>query len=291
MQSPFLITPVTEWIAHNELAFAVFDRFPVSPGHALVVTRRLVPTWFDATAQEQAALMGLVNTVRNILDNSLKPVPDGYNVGFNCGSAAGQTVPHVHIHVIPRYSGDLPDPRGGVRNVIPHRGNYLRDDFVPPNAETAVAQSSSSALTLLPHPAEPILATGAPNSSLWTHLEERLPAATSVDVVSSFVQRSGLDVIGPQLLAAATRGAPVRILVSDYLGISDPLRPAAADGMAGPDPRPACCKSAGKDAADRQAAGCHSIVSSQGMADTGTCRGLSCCWFQQFVTTSAADGN
>jgi superfamily II DNA or RNA helicase/diadenosine tetraphosphate (Ap4A) HIT family hydrolase/HKD family nuclease/SOS-response transcriptional repressor LexA len=212
MQSPFLLTPPSEWIVHNELAFAVFDRFPVSPGHALVVTRRLVPTWFDATADEQAALMELVNSVRKILDNTLKPVPDGYNVGFNCGTAAGQTVPHVHIHVIPRYSGDLSDPRGGVRNVIPHLGNYLCDNPVPVPAATLSAQP----------PAQPFLATGAPESPLWAHLESRLQAATSVDVLSSFVQRSGLDVIGPQLLAAAARGASVRILVSDYLGISDP---------------------------------------------------------------------
>ena len=181
MQSPFLLTPPSEWIVHNELAFAVFDRFPVSPGHALVVTRRLVPTWFDATADEQAALMGLVNSVRKILDNTLKPVPDGYNVGFNCGTAAGQTVPHVHIHVIPRYSGDLPDPRGGVRNVIPHLGNYLCDNPVPVPAATMSAHP----------PAQPFLTTGAPESPLWTHLESRLPAATSVDVLSSFVQRSG----------------------------------------------------------------------------------------------------
>ena len=210
MQSPFLLTPSSEWIACNALAFAVFDRFPVSPGHALVVTRRLVPTWFEATQDEQTALMELVNSVRKILDNTLKPVPDGYNVGFNCGSAAGQTVPHVHIHVIPRYSGDLPDPRGGVRNVIPHLGNYLRE------APTLAPLGSP------PPVSSPVLTTGAPEAPLWTHLESRLPAATSVDVLSSFVQRSGLDLIGPQLLAAAARGAAVRILVSDYLGISDP---------------------------------------------------------------------
>lgn len=124
MPSPFLNIAPNDWIASNELAFAVFDGFPVTPGHALVVTRRLCPTWFDATQEEQAALMQLVNDVKARLDETLSPTPDGYNVGFNCGEAAGQTVPHVHIHVIPRYAGDVPDPRGGVRYVIPDKAQY-----------------------------------------------------------------------------------------------------------------------------------------------------------------------
>ncbi len=82
----------------------IFDRFPVSPHHALVITKRLVPPWFDAMPREQAALMELVNVVKQLLDERLSPKPDGYNVGFNCGSAAGQTVDHVHIHVIPSLS-------------------------------------------------------------------------------------------------------------------------------------------------------------------------------------------
>ncbi len=68
--------------------------------------------------------MALVKEVKRLLDIRLSPAPDGYNVGFNSGGAAGQIVPHVHIHVIPRYLGDMPDPRGGVRHVIPDKGNY-----------------------------------------------------------------------------------------------------------------------------------------------------------------------
>ncbi|MEY3172513.1 MAG: hypothetical protein RLZZ436_426, partial [Planctomycetota bacterium] len=123
--SPFLLVPPSTWLAANELAFALADGFPVSPGHTLVVTRRLVPTWFDATPAEQSALLTLVSEVRQLLDRTLQPKPDGYNVGFNAGSAAGQTVPHLHIHVIPRYHGDVPDPRGGIRAVIPQLANYL----------------------------------------------------------------------------------------------------------------------------------------------------------------------
>lgn len=124
--SPFLAVPESDWIISNGLAFAVWDGFPVSPGHVLVVTKRMVPDWFAATDEEQLAVMELVRQVKGILDATLDPKPDGYNVGFNCGAAAGQTVMHLHIHVIPRYTDDLEDPRGGVRHVIPAKGNYLK---------------------------------------------------------------------------------------------------------------------------------------------------------------------
>lgn len=120
--SPFLTRPASEHIAANDLAFAILDGFPLSPGHTLVVTRRLVATWFDASAAEQAAVMALVGVVKAQLDESHHP--DGYNVGFNAGEAAGQTVLHLHVHVIPRYRGDRPDPRGGVRWVLPDAADY-----------------------------------------------------------------------------------------------------------------------------------------------------------------------
>ena len=125
LPSPFSAIPEAEWLCANGLAFAIYDQFPVSPGHVLVITRRVVPTYFDCTAAEQAAVMVLVGEVKRLLDERLDPKPDGYNVGFNAGAAAGQTVPHVHVHVIPRYTGDMSDPRGGVRHVIPEKGNYL----------------------------------------------------------------------------------------------------------------------------------------------------------------------
>ncbi|HAK95447.1 MAG TPA: hypothetical protein DCM87_10680 [Planctomycetes bacterium] len=124
-RSPFLDIPPERWLAGNELAFAISDRFPVSPGHALVIPRRLVATWFEATAEEQRALMALARDVKELLEQRLKPPPDGWNIGVNIGAAAGQTVPHLHVHLIPRWHGDVPDPIGGVRHVIPGRGNYL----------------------------------------------------------------------------------------------------------------------------------------------------------------------
>ena len=123
MSSPFLQVPPSEWLASNALAFAIRDRFPVSPGHTLVIPKRLVPTWFDASHEEQLALLALVHEVKLLLDAELRP--DGYNLGLNVGEAAGQTVFHLHLHVIPRFRGDVADPRGGVRHVIPSKGNYL----------------------------------------------------------------------------------------------------------------------------------------------------------------------
>jgi len=122
--SPFLERPRADWVASNRLAFAIRDAYPVSRGHTLVVPFRLIATWFDASKEEKAAIIKLMDSVRAQLDAEFHP--DGYNVGFNVGEAAGQTVMHLHVHVIPRYRGDVADPRGGVRHVIPGKGNYLR---------------------------------------------------------------------------------------------------------------------------------------------------------------------
>ena len=128
MSSPFLQALPDRWVASNALAFALRDGYPVSPGHSLVVTRRLVATWFDATREEQIAVLDLVAQVKAQLETELRP--DGYNVGFNAGAAAGQTVMHFHLHIIPRFVGDVEDPRGGVRHVVPGKGNYLASGVV-----------------------------------------------------------------------------------------------------------------------------------------------------------------
>lgn len=120
--SPFLGIPEPNWLGSNEFAFAFFDANPASPGHALVVPRRVVASWFQTTADEQAALLDLVSVVKRDLDARFHP--DGYNVGFNDGEAAGQTIFHLHVHVIPRYRGDMADPRGGVRHAVAGRGYY-----------------------------------------------------------------------------------------------------------------------------------------------------------------------
>lgn len=108
--------------AGNALAVAFPDGFPVSPGHTLIVPRRHVASYLETTKAEKQALWELADEVcAQLMEADL---PDGFNIGLNAGIAAGQTVMHVHLHVIPRYAGDMPDPRGGVRHVIPAKAKY-----------------------------------------------------------------------------------------------------------------------------------------------------------------------
>jgi diadenosine tetraphosphate (Ap4A) HIT family hydrolase len=106
----------------NDAAIAIPDAFPVAEGHVLVVPKRHVASLFDLPDEELAALWKLVALVRAKLASELKP--DGFNVGLNDGAAAGQTVPHAHVHVIPRRAGDVADPRGGVRWILPAKARY-----------------------------------------------------------------------------------------------------------------------------------------------------------------------
>ena len=112
-------------VLESDLAVALEDRYPVAPGHLLVVPRRHVAEYFAATPEEKSALWALVEEAKAHLDRTRKP--DGYNLGVNVGAAAGQTVFHLHVHVIPRYRGDMSDPAGGVRGVIPGMQSYLRE--------------------------------------------------------------------------------------------------------------------------------------------------------------------
>lgn len=115
--SPFLEN--RNRIIENETGFVILDAFPVSEGHCLVIPKRLYADYFDSTVEEIIGLQKLVIETKSYLDQNYSP--DGYNVGINCGEVSGQTVPHVHIHVIPRYVGDMENPRGGVRGVIPSK--------------------------------------------------------------------------------------------------------------------------------------------------------------------------
>jgi diadenosine tetraphosphate (Ap4A) HIT family hydrolase len=106
-----------------EHAFSAMDAYPVSPGHTLVISRRHVADVFALSAAEVADIVSLIHSAKLRLDEAYQP--SGYNVGVNVGEDAGQTIMHVHVHVIPRYARDTPDPTGGVRHVIPGRANYL----------------------------------------------------------------------------------------------------------------------------------------------------------------------
>lgn len=106
----------------NELAFAFWDANPVSKGHIIFMTKRHVENFFETTEEEKRDLFELIDKIKNIIDEKYKPT--GYNIGINCGVSAGQTVMHVHVHLIPRYDGDVENPRGGVRGVIPENKDY-----------------------------------------------------------------------------------------------------------------------------------------------------------------------
>jgi diadenosine tetraphosphate (Ap4A) HIT family hydrolase len=108
----------------NDLAYSARDSYPASPGHTVVIPRRHVASFFDLTPEEVAACMDLIKEEKKRLDEEFSP--DGYNIGVNVGQPAGQSIFHVHIHIIPRYKGDVENPQGGVRHVIPKKGHYTR---------------------------------------------------------------------------------------------------------------------------------------------------------------------
>lgn len=199
--SVFLDQDPGAWVESNELAFAIRDSFPVSPGHTLVIPRRQIAEWWEASSALRLAMFELVDDVKRRLD--VEFAPHGYNVGFNAGAAAGQTINHLHIHVIPRFDGDVPDPRGGVRHVIPGLGNYLEP------------------------PASPVESTPTLITQLDGHLRAQLVRCLDredydrIDLLVSFVMRSGIDVVKSRLDAALDRGAHVRLLTTDYLQVTD----------------------------------------------------------------------
>ncbi len=114
--------PANRIQAGHDLAFWTRDLYPVSPGHSLIIPRRHVGSLFEVTAEERVAIFDLLEIAKAAVDQEFHP--DGYNIGINDGPTAGQTVPHLHIHLIPRYAGDQVDPRGGVRWIFPGKADY-----------------------------------------------------------------------------------------------------------------------------------------------------------------------
>jgi len=119
---PFCTLPLERIIDSNDLALVIRDGYPVSSGHTLVIPKRHIGSWFEITPKEQSAMLVLLGKAKAVLEEKFKP--DGYNIGINDGPSAGQTVPHLHMHLIPRYKGDLEDSRGGVRWIIPGKAKY-----------------------------------------------------------------------------------------------------------------------------------------------------------------------
>lgn len=119
---PFCTLPPERIVAQNRCGAWIYDGYPVSPGHSLIIPKRHVGSFFEVSAEERAALLELLDQARAAVE--MEYSPDGYNIGINDGAAAGQTIPHRHLHLIPRYVGDAADPRGGVRWVIPEKADY-----------------------------------------------------------------------------------------------------------------------------------------------------------------------
>jgi len=119
---PFCTLPADRVLLASPLALVLRDAYPISPGHTLIIPRRHIASFFELTAEERADLLTLLDQARVGLDTEFHP--DAYNIGINDGPAAGQTIGHLHIHLIPRYAGDQPDPRGGVRWIFPDKADY-----------------------------------------------------------------------------------------------------------------------------------------------------------------------
>jgi diadenosine tetraphosphate (Ap4A) HIT family hydrolase len=114
--------PNRKIILENEVSYAVYDLFPVTEGHTLIIPKVHVASYFDLSENYKTMLWNLTDRLKEILETKFKP--DGFNIGINIGTAAGQTVSHVHIHLIPRHSGDTENPAGGARGVIPDKMQY-----------------------------------------------------------------------------------------------------------------------------------------------------------------------
>lgn len=190
----------------DDLVYALWDGFPVSAGHALLVTRRHVANWFEASQAERLALLSAIDIARNKILESQDP--QGFNIGINVGAAAGQTIFHLHVHIIPRYQGDVRDPRGGVRHVIPERANYIVDSEQHPILASAVPHTRA----LVQGDQDPLL----------PHLLAHMDRSNKVDMAIAFVLLSGVSYIEEHLRDLLQRGGSLRLLVGDYMNVTEP---------------------------------------------------------------------
>lgn len=118
----FLDIPKDKILYTSEYFFIIEDAFPVSPGHLLIISNVVREDFFSLSDAEKHALVEVIEVAKALVLE--RYTPDGFNIGMNCGEAAGQTVFHFHCHLIPRYKGDMENPRGGVRYCIPEKGDY-----------------------------------------------------------------------------------------------------------------------------------------------------------------------
>lgn len=203
---PFCDMDASRIVFQHELVFAMWDAYPVSEGHLLIVTHRHISDWFETTREEQLAVLEALERGRRIIHERYPA--DGFNFGVNIGLAAGQTIPHLHVHLIPRITGDMPDPRGGVRHVIPARGNYLK--------------SSPAGFDLLDAPTSESLLVRGSDDPLLPHLRRCLDQSVHADLAVAFILKSGVALVREHLRDLLDRGGRVRIVTGDYLDATDP---------------------------------------------------------------------
>jgi diadenosine tetraphosphate (Ap4A) HIT family hydrolase len=124
--SVFLTIADEQVLYRDAYFFVVRDGYPVSPGHSLIISTQVRADYFALTVEEQQHLPEVIRRCKTLIEQQY--APQGYNIGMNCGAVAGQTVAHFHCHVIPRYPGDMADPRGGVRHCVAGKGYYSTTD-------------------------------------------------------------------------------------------------------------------------------------------------------------------
>lgn len=124
MKNCFFCTSINnkDYTLENDLAIARFDDFPVNPGHLEIIPKRHIKDWWETTQEEKLAIFKLLEDAKKLIDE--KYHPDAYNIGMNLGEDAGQSIMHLHVHLIPRYKNDVENPRGGLRGIIPNKQNY-----------------------------------------------------------------------------------------------------------------------------------------------------------------------
>ena len=179
----------------NDFLIAIWDPFPVSSGHLLIVPHRHASALSDLHSAEKSAIWSAIDQGQAVISERFRP--DGFNVGFNERAAAGQTISHFHLHIVPRYAGDVADPRGGIRHVIPDKANYL---------DATIGRR---------------LVTGG-DDPLLPHLLLNLDRSTTCDMAVAFLLDSGARMIVAHLSDFLARGGRARILVGDYLDVTEP---------------------------------------------------------------------
>ena len=216
---PFCAPAAESIFRAGSLTLGLWDAFPVSPGHALLIPKRHVVSWFDATSDEQAELLAGINLAKQEIEKVRST--DGFNIGVNIGEAAGQTVEHLHLHVIPRFAGDIANPRGGVRSVLPDKADYLA--AVPrPQGDAGDVDGFEEESALARHlPHRRALITGG-DDPLLPHVRAYLDVANAADFAVAFLLESGVQLLGAHLQDLIERGGHLRIVTGTYLGVTDP---------------------------------------------------------------------